>query len=122
MKRSAFFLLAGIAFLAAQNAHASSAVAHSSNSHLVASVAPSVEVAKRRAVEICRRQGGVNVEIIAATDAFGYGAIAVAAKGTGSVIGVSLGNRSATEADLLAIQRCLKMGGRAPKVIRSWKG
>jgi hypothetical protein len=108
--------------ISVESTHASSAVAHASNSHLVASIAPSVEVAKRRAVETCRRQGGVNVEIIAATDRFGYGAIAVAARGTGSVIGVSLGNRSASEADLLAIQRCLKMGGKSPRVIRAWKG
>ena len=123
MIRSAIlpFALLGLAMFI-QNSHASSAVAHASNSHLVASIAPSVEVAKRRAVEICRRQGGVNIQIIAATDRFGYCAIAVAAKGTGSVIGVSLGNRSSTEADLLAIQHCLKMGGKSPRVIRAWKG
>ena len=115
------FTLLGLAMFI-ENSRASSAVAHASNSHLVASIAPSVEVAKRRAVEICRRQGGVNIQIIAATNTFGYGAIAVAARGTGSVIGVSLGNRSATEADFLAVQHCLKMGGKSPRVIRAWKG
>jgi hypothetical protein len=115
-------MLLGMCALAVQNAQAGSAVAHGSNGYLVASVGQSVEVVKQRAIEICRRKGGVNVRIIAATDVFGYGAIAVAAKGAGSVIGVALGKRSATEADAIAIDQCLKAGGSGPKIIRAWKG
>jgi hypothetical protein len=115
-------LLLGMGALAIQNAAAGAAVAHGSNGYLVASVGQSVDVVKRRAIEICRRKGGVNVRIIAATDVFGNGAIAVAAKGTGSIIGVALGKRSATEADAIAIDQCLRAGGSAPKIIKAWKG
>jgi hypothetical protein len=115
-------LLLGMSALAMQNAAAGAAVAHGSNGYLVASVGQSVDVVKQRAIELCRRKGGVNVKVIAATDVFGYGAIAVAAKGTGSVIGVALGKRSATEADAIAIDQCLRAGGSAPKIIKAWKG
>jgi hypothetical protein len=121
MKRSAVFLL-GMGMMMAQNSDAASAVAHGSNGYLVASVGEPLELTKQRAISICRRNGGVNVRIIASTDLFGYGAIAVAAKGTGSVIGVALGKGSASEADALAKDHCLKAGGTAPKVIRAWKG
>jgi hypothetical protein len=120
--RMGLAVLLGLSALAVQNAHGGAAVAHGSNGHLVASVGQSVDVVKQRAIDICRRKGGINVRIIAATDVFGYGAIAVAAKGTGSVIGVALGKRSATEADAIAIDQCLKAGGSAPKIIRAWKG
>src|SRR6516225_8447018 len=125
MKRSTGMRLAvllAVGALAIQNAGAGAAVAHGSNGYLVASVGQPVNVVKQRAIEICRRKGGVNVRIIAATDVFGYGAIAVAAKGTGSVIGVALGKRSATEADAMAIDQCLKAGGSSLKIIRAWKG
>jgi hypothetical protein len=115
-------VLLAVGALAIQNAGAGAAVAHGSNGYLVASVGQPVNVVKQRAIEICRRKGGVNVRIIAATDVFGYGAIAVAAKGTGSVIGVALGKRSPTEADAIAVDQCLKAGGSAPKIIRAWKG
>ena len=47
------------------------------------------------------------------TDATGYCAIAVSLhpNGYGTIIGVSLGNRSATEAYTLAVDHCLKAGG-----------
>ncbi len=124
MKESAFFWLAllGLAVLAAENAPAGSAVAWEGHGHLVSLHGYSVDEAKRRALEIARRHYGQNVRLIASTDIFGYGAIAVAAKGTGSIIGVALGKRSASEADALAKEHCLKAGGTAPKVIKAWKG
>ena len=66
----------------------------------------------------------MNVRIVAATDIAGYGAIAVALhpNGRGSILGVALGKRSATEADNLAIEQCLKAGGTHPKIIEGFRG
>ena len=122
MKRSAIFLLIGMAFLAAQNAKSGSAVAWDRRGHLVSLHGFSVDEAKRRALEIARSRYGPDVRILAATDAVGYGAIAVARKGTGSVIGVALGRSSATDAERLAIQQWLMSGGADPKVRWRFRG
>ena len=76
-----------------------------------------------RVLETARLYGWTDARIIAASDATGYCAIAVAAhKGGGVVVGVALGKRSATEADTLAIQHCLKAGGINPRVRWGWYG
>jgi hypothetical protein len=80
-------------------------------------------MAEERALANCRRRGGANARIFAATDAFGYGAIAVARRANGgSVLAVSLGKRSATEAEALAIKHCVKAGGIDPNVKWGWRG
>jgi hypothetical protein len=48
---------------------------------------------------MARLRGGVNVKIVAATDVTGYGAIAVARKERGSVIGAALGRQSPADAE-----------------------
>jgi len=121
MKRSAIFLL-GLATLLAQNITAGSAVAWDGHGHVLSSVGYSVSVAKERVLKIAHQRYGANARIVAFTDLDGYGAIAVAAKGSGSVIGIALGKRSATEANFLAIRRCSEAGGTNPKVIRAFKG
>jgi hypothetical protein len=118
---SQLFLLSLVAFVA-QNASGGSAVAWDGHGHLVSFHGYPVDEAKRRALETARRYYGRNIRLIASTDIFGYGAIAVAAKGSGSVIGVALGKRSASEADLLAKKYCLNAGGTGPKIIKAWKG
>src|SRR5262249_50027666 len=114
--------LVSLAALAVHNAKAGSAVVWDGHGHVVSYHGSRVDEATRRAFELAYRHFGGGFRLIASTDLNGYGAVAVAAKGTGSVIGVALGKRSATEANALAIDHCLKAGGTSPKVIKAWKG
>src|SRR5271165_585231 len=102
MKKRALFRLAllGVVVLAHPNANAGSAVAWDGVRYLGAAYGGPVAMAKQRALENCRRKGGVNPRIIGSSDVTGYGAIAIARhpNGHGSLIGVALGRRSATEA------------------------
>ena len=126
MKKSALFRLAllAIVFLALQNANAGSAVAWDGVRFLGAAYGGPVAMAKQRALENCRRKGGINPWIIGSSDVSGYGAIAIARhpNGRGSLIGVALGRRSATEADTLAVEMCLKAGGTNPRVTAGFRG
>ena len=124
MKRSARFpfALLGMAVLAVQNATAGSAVAISPHDQMATSCGYPKEVAEQRALEIAHRRYGAGVRILAATDIYGYGAIVVAHKGKGSVIGVALGHPSPLEAEHRAIEQCLKVGGTNPKVRWEFKG
>jgi len=126
MKRRALFRLAllGFAAVAFQNANAGSAVAWDGHGHFATAYGGPVQREKQRALETARNKGWVAARIIAATDLTGYGAIAVARhpNGYGSVNGVALGKRSATEANTVAIEQCLKAGGTNPKVRWAWRG
>jgi hypothetical protein len=126
MKRGARMrsvVLLGLVALVAQNASAGSAVAmESHHGHLVSYHGYPVNEAKRLALETARSLYGTDVKIIAASDVAGYCAIAVARKGKGSVIGVALGKRSATEADALALDHCLNAGGTNPAVRWRFRG
>jgi hypothetical protein len=117
------FQLAAVG-VAIHNAQAGSAVAIGPHSKLVVYAGLPVGVARQRALAQARRNYGAPVRIIAASDVSGYGAIAVARhpNGYGSVIGVALGKRSATEADALAIEQCLRVGGTNPQVRWSFRG
>src|SRR6266705_1080526 len=77
-----------------QSSRAGSAVACDGRGHLGASAGYPLREAKQRALERCRRNGGVNPWLVAATNVTGDGAIAIARKGSGSVIGISLGRPS----------------------------
>ena len=127
MRRSTLFRLALVcmAVAAIQNASAGSAVVTDGHGHLITSYGqPSKEIAKEHALETARQRYGGTVRILAASDVTGYGAIAVARhpNGQGSILGVALGKRSATEADNLAIEQCLKAGGTHPKIIGGFRG
>jgi hypothetical protein len=108
---------------ALQNADAGSAVGTDGLGHNIYAFGRPVEMAKQSVFSRARRNGW-NVRIIASTDQTGYGAIAVALhpSGHGSLIGVALGKRSATEADSLAIEHCLKAGGINPQVKWAFRG
>ena len=125
MMRSAVFWLAllGLASMAIQHANAGSAVAmEPHHGKLVTSYGHTKEIAMQRALETARRRYGAEVRIVAATDVTGYGAIAVARLGNRAIVGVALGKRSATEADTVALEKCLKQGGTNPKIISGWRG
>jgi hypothetical protein len=115
MKRNVLLRLALVAMTvgAMHTAQAGSAVAWDGGRNLTSSYGHPAEIAKQRALEMARAKDWVNVRIVAASDINGYGAIAVAlhSNGRGSLIGISLGNRSAAEANTLAIEQCLKTGG-----------
>lgn len=122
MKKS-LALLAFVAVLI-QNSNAGSAVAWDGRGHLVTMYGHPKTVAVQRALETAHRRYGAGVRLIASTDSIGYGAIAIAHKrnGPGLLIGVALAKRSATEADTLAIEQCLKAGGTNPQVKWAWRG
>ena len=125
MKGSVFFWLSllGAAILGAQHACAGAAVAIGPHNEMVASYGYPKEIAKQRALEIVRSKYGPNVRILAATDVYGYGAIAVARRSNGNLlIGVALGHPSALDAKHWAINHCVKAGGIDPKVKWEFKG
>lgn len=123
MKKITVFLFI-FGLVSFHNAIAGSAVALGPHNQLATAYGGPVEREMQRALDVAHRKYGANVRIIAATDVTGYGAIAVAThpNGYGSIIGVSLGNRSTTEADTLAIQHCLRAGGTNPKVRWGFRG
>lgn len=124
MKRSTLFRIAllSMAVTVIQNANAGSAVAHDSHGHTVYSFGHPRTVAIERALGMSRSLGWVDARIIAASDVTGYGAIAVARKGNGSVLGAALGRPSRADAERRAIEVCLKGGGTDPKVRWEWHG
>ena len=108
-----------------ETAHAGSAVAvQRIHSNLATAYGGPVEREKERALDLARRKYGPDVKLLAWSDTTGYGAIAVARhpNGYGTIIGVSLGKRSATEADTLAIEKCLKAGDKNPQVKLAFQG
>ena len=110
--------------MAIQRANAGSAVVHSHEGHTVYSFGHPKLVAIQRALEMARLCGWTDARLIAASDATGYGAIAVATnKGKGSVLAAALGCASREEAEKRAIEVCLKGGGTNPIMIKSrWQG
>lgn len=122
---SVFVAVAMLTVLALRNAEAGSAVAFSrADNGVVVSAGPPMEVAKQHALADARRKYGAGVQIIGATDMAGYGAVAEARhpNGIGWIICVSLACRSATEADTLARNKCLKLGGKNPQVRLAFRG
>jgi hypothetical protein len=125
MKRSALLALAliGVIGVATPRADAGAAVAWDGGSHLGTAYGGPISVAEQRALANCRRKGGSNARIFAATDVKGFGAIALGRRASrGSVLAVALGKRSATEADTVALEHCRKAGGINPKVKWGWRG
>jgi hypothetical protein len=124
MKRSNIFRIAlfASAVLGVKEAEAGSAVATDGHGHIVHSYGFPKEIATQRVLGISHRRGWVDARLIAASDVAGYGAIAVARKGSGSVIGVALGRSSPLEAEHLAIEQCRRAGGIEPRVRWEFKG
>ena len=106
-------------------ARAGSAVANDGFGHLATAYGgPKRREEQRALAEALRKYGRRDFRIIAATDVTGFGAIAVAHHPDGhrTIIGVSLGKRSATEADTLAVEKCLRAGGKNPQVKWVFRG
>ena len=119
MKTRMLFPLALVFFvaLASENANAGAAVAIGEHDQLAAAYGGPIKREEQRALAQARRKYGPNkVRLLAATDVTGYGAIAVARRPGGWLVGIALGRRSATEADTLAIEQCRKAGGIKPRV------
>lgn len=126
MKKIALFRLLGLflVLLAFDNGEAGSVVATDSRGHNIYVFGHPEKQCEQLAFELARSKGLTNERIIAATDTPGYGAIAVALhpNGYGSMLGVSLGNRSAGEARMMAIDLCRKAGGTHIQVKWSFRG
>jgi hypothetical protein len=124
MKRSTLFRLAllSMAVGAIQSVNAGSAVAIGPHNHLVYSYGHPKEIAVQRALEMGHQLYGADVRLLAASDVIGYGAVAIAHHRIGWVTGVALGRPSASDAEHLAIEQCLKAGGTDPKIRWRWRG
>jgi hypothetical protein len=114
--------LLGLTSIMIQIAPAGSAVAWDGHGHLVHSAGYPLQIAKERALRICRLRYGANAQLLASTDVVGDGAIAVARRGGDWIIGISLGRPSPADAENRAIEKCLKAGGVNPKVRWGFKG
>jgi hypothetical protein len=121
-KTVALLVTLACASVVLSSARAGSAVAWDGHGHLVHSAGYPVEIAKQRALRICRLRYGVSPHLLASTDVVGNGAIAVARRGSEWVIGISLGRPSPADAENRAIEKCLKAGGVNPKVRWGFKG
>lgn len=125
MRNKLFSLtLLGFSVLASEDGNAGAAVACAGDGQWATAYGGSVAREEQRALTEIRVKYGTQGRIVAATDVIGYGAIAVARhpSGHGSIVGISLGKRSATEANTLAIEKCLKAGGVNPQVRWAWRG
>jgi hypothetical protein len=125
MTRIALFRLALVCMtsVAIVRADAASAVAYTPGGHIVTSRGQSSkEIAEEHALTTSRQRYGASARLIAASDATGYCAIAVAQKGNGSVLGAALGRASREDAEKRAIEVCLKGGGTHPVVRWEWYG
>jgi hypothetical protein len=125
MKRSAIFrlILVGMTVTAIPRAEAASAVAYAPGGHIITSRGQfSKEIAEQHALTTALQQYGASARLIAASDATGYCAIAVAQKGKGSVLGAALGRALREDAEKRAIEVCLNGGGTHPVVRWEWYG
>jgi len=103
------------------NSNAGSAVAWDRHGHLFYTYGEPQKKAEHHVLDLCRK-GGLDAKLIGSTDVVGYGAIAVARHGNGSVIGISLGRPSPADAENRAIEKCLRAGGVNPRVRWGFKG
>jgi hypothetical protein len=74
----------------------------------------------RRAWEHGAKYGVVSVQIVAASDIGGYGALAVSGHGKARVFGTAFGCRSLIEAQKRAIEACREKGGSEPRIEQSF--
>jgi hypothetical protein len=121
-KAVALFVLLGLASTLLHNLYAGSAVAWDGHGHLVHSAGYPIEIAKERALRICRVRYGASARLLASTDVVGDGAIAVARRGAVWVVGISLGRPSPADAENRAIEKCIRAGGINPKVRWGFRG
>jgi hypothetical protein len=114
-------LITGLAAVSMDTTNAGSAVAWDQRGHMFYTFGESRKKAEEHVLNLCLKNRS-NAKLIGSTDVVGYGAIAVARRGTGSVIGISLGRPSPADAENRAIEKCLKAGGVNPKVRWGFKG
>ena len=121
MNRIFLLVLPSLAAGYIQYANAGSAVAWDHHGHMFYTYGESQKQAEEHVLNLSRKRGLV-AKLIGSTDVVGYGAIAVASRGRGSVIGISLGRPSPADAENRAIEKCLRAGGVNPKVRWGFKG
>jgi len=122
VKVATLLVMLGFTSIMILDSGAGSAVAWDGHGHLVHSAGYPLEVAKERALRLCRLRYGANPHLLASTDVVGDGAIAVARRGRDWVIGISLGRPSPADAENRAIEKCLRAGGVNPRVRWGFKG
>jgi hypothetical protein len=126
MKHSVIFrcALVGLTCFGVQHVKAGSAVALADPGHIISEYGHPEAASIDSALAFARQRYGMHVRIIASSDVTGYGAIAVALhpNGHGTLIGVALGQPSATQADALAVAKCVKAGGTHARVRWGFRG
>jgi hypothetical protein len=82
------------------------------------------KAAEQKALALWHSHWRGKAKILASSDVVGDGAVAVWSKGKAWAIGASLGKRSPTEADAIAIKYCLQHcpKGAKPKILRGFRG
>jgi hypothetical protein len=121
MKWILLSLITGLVAVSVERTDAGSAVAWDQHGHIFYTFGETRKKAEEHVLNLCRKDRS-NAELIGSTDVVGYGAIAVARRGNGSVIGISLGRPSPADAENRAIEKCLKAGGVHPKIRWGFKG
>jgi hypothetical protein len=116
--------LAGLVLTANQRSGAVSAVAIDDYGHLTRAYDPfdTLEEARAHALDLAFKHGWMSARIVASTCRYGECALAIAYTRDGEVIGISLGQRTEAEADVRAIDSCIRQGGFYPRVYCRFKG
>jgi hypothetical protein len=126
MKRSLFLtgmVLFSFLGLAPSTLHASSAVAFASNGVWAYAVDRGIteKEAISKALEGCRKKGGIDPKIIASSSSNGCSSIATSGKGKDTIIGCALARQSTWLAQLSAMRDCTKKGGINPKSVATFQ-
>lgn len=95
---------------------AASAIAYSKEAYGYSFNVTTVEEAERLAIEMCKKNGGIDVKILISTKDHGYGAIAA----DGNVVGGVVGYPNLQGATQRSITECVRRGCKAPRIIATW--
>jgi Domain of unknown function (DUF4189) len=115
-------LLVGTALMPG-SLRASSAVAFSSNGIWAYAVdrAYSEKEAISKALDSCRKKGGIDPKIIASSSSTGCSSIATSGKGKDTVIGCALARQSTWQAQVAAMRDCQQKGGLKPRSVATFQ-
>ncbi|MCB1170656.1 MAG: DUF4189 domain-containing protein [Leptospiraceae bacterium] len=102
--------------LFSERSDAASAIAYSKQAYGYSFNVATVEEAERLAIEMAKKHGGVDVQILVSTDKHGYGAIAADGNLLVGVVGYP-DLRSATQK---SISECVRKGCKQPRLIATW--
>ena len=126
MFKKTILLLTALPSLTVTSAHAATAIVVSSNGYYAVrgSEKWKVEKAIAKATELCQKNGGTDVKVLATISSHplpGNGVLVESGRGVGAIVGVSLGCDSDEQAINVAYAMCRQKGGTNPRIITSWQ-